>query len=328
MSEPLPKLRDVERAREAIAGTVVPTALLESPTLQAITGADLWLKPECSQRTGSFKIRGAAAKLASLSDAERARGIITASSGNHGRAVAYVAAQRSVQAAICMSTRVPAVKVEAIRGYGAEVIAEGSSYDDAERHAFALAEQRGMTWISAFDDPIVIAGQGTLALELLDELPAPDTVVVPLSGGGLISGVALAIKSLRPQTRVVGVSMDRAPMMALSLEAGRPVEVPEQDTLADALVGNIGSDNRYTFRMAQQLVDEVVLVSEDEILAAMGYASHEHGLSVEGGGAVGIAALLAHRIPEPGERVAVVISGGNVDPSLIDRARQAWAASH
>ncbi len=321
-----PTLADVHAAQRTIAATVTRTALIESPLLSERSGGQVWLKPECRQKTGAFKIRGAANKIASLTDAERARGIITASSGNHGRAVAWVARDLGVRAVVCMSRRVVQYKVDAIARYGAEVVTEGDTYDDAERRAFALAEQQGLTWISAFDDPQIIAGQGTIGLELAEDLPHLDTALVPLSGGGLISGVALALKSLRPATRVVGVSMERAPMMHLSLRAGHPVEVPEQDTLADALVGNIGGDNLHTFRLVQQLVDEVILVSEEAIAEAMGFASVVHDLTVEGGGAVGLAALLTNQLRDPGAQIAVVLSGGNVDPKLVDRARTAWRA--
>lgn len=320
-----PALADVQAAQRTIASVVTRTALVESPQLSARCGARVWLKPECLQKTGAFKIRGAANKIASLSDAERARGIITASSGNHGRAVAYVAREQGVRAVICMSRRVVGLKVEAIRRYGAEVVTAGHTYDDAERRAFALAREQGLTWISAFDDSHIIAGQGTVGLELLEDLPDLETVLVPLSGGGLIAGVALALKSLRPSVRVVGVSMERAPMMHLSLLAGHPVEVDEEDTLADALVGNIGGNNQHTFGMAQRLVDDVVLVSEEQIFAAMGFAATAHQLTVEGGGAVGLAALLNGKVAPLGAQVAVVISGGNVDPELITRARQAWS---
>lgn len=320
-----PTLTDVQAAQQSIAATVTRTELIESPLLSTRCGSKVWLKPECLQKTGAFKIRGAANKIASLSEAERSRGIVTASSGNHGRAVAYVARELGIRAVICMSRRVVANKVASIGQYGAEVVTIGDTYDDAERRAFALARDQGLTWISAFDDPHIIAGQGTLGLELAEDLPALDTVLVPLSGGGLIAGVALACKSLRPDLRVVGVSMERAPMMQLSLTAGHPVEVDEEDTLADALVGNIGGDNQHTFRMVQQLVDDVVLVSEEAILEAMGFAAAEHDLTVEGGGAVGLAALLHGKVSPLGGQVAVVISGGNVDRALVTSAREAWS---
>ncbi len=319
-----PTLADVQAAGRTIAPTVTRTTLIESPLLSARCGGRVWLKPECLQKTGAFKIRGAANKILSLTDAERALGIITASSGNHGRAVARVARDLGVRAVVCMSRRVGKNKVDAIERYGAEVVAEGETYDDAERRSFAMAADQGLTWISAFDDPHIIAGQGTIGLELAADLPDLNTVLVPLSGGGLISGVALALKSLRPSTRVVGVSMERAPMMHLSLEAGHPVEVAERDTLADALVGNIGGNNRHTFGMVQRLVDKVVLVSEEAIAEAMGLASVVHDLTVEGGGAVGLAALLDDQVTHPGAQIAIVLSGGNVAPDLTARGRQAW----
>ncbi len=322
-----PTLADVQAARRAIADTALHTPLIESPLLSVRCGARVWLKPECYQKTGAFKIRGAANKIASLTDAERARGIITASSGNHGRAVARVARELGVRAVVCMSRRVVPTKVEAIRSDGAEVVTEGETYDDAERRAFALADAEGLTWISAFDDPHIIAGQGTIGLELAEDRPELDVVLVPLSGGELLSGVALAVKSLLPNTRVVGVSMERAPMMQLSLFFCHPAAAPELDTLADALVGNIGGDNHHTFRMVRQYVDEVVLVDEEAILEAMGFAAQEHDLIVEGGGAVGLAALLRYQMTPPGDEVAVVISGGNVAPALTERARRAWRAT-
>jgi threonine dehydratase len=218
---------------------------------------------------------------------------------------------------------VPAGKVEAIRGYGAEVVIEGETYDDAERAAFRLERERDLTWISAFDDPDVIAGQGTIGLELLEDLPNLAAVVVPLSGGGLISGIALALKASRPEIEVFGASMERAPMMHLSLAAGAPVEVPEEDTLADALVGSIGADNRYTLRICRALVDGVALVSEEEILDGIGYARRAHGLTLEGGGAVGLAALRHGKIANVDGDLAVVLSGGNVEPAVLDRALEA-----
>jgi len=314
-------LEDVRAAASTIAATITRTALVETDLGPA--GVRVWLKPENLQRTGSFKIRGAANRIARLDATERKRGIITASSGNHGRAVAYVAAELGARAVICMSRRVPAGKVEAIRGYGAEVVLEGETYDDAERTAFRLEREQGLTWISAFDEPSIIAGQGTIGLELFEDLPRLTTALVPLSGGGLISGVAVALKALAPGIRVVGVSMERAPMMYLSLQAGEPVEVEELDTLADALVGNIGVENRYTFRICRALVDEVVLVSEAEILGAIGYAKRVHDLTLEGGGAVALAALRGQKVADlPGE-VAVVLSGGNVEPQVLARALDA-----
>ena len=315
-------MRDVYEARQAIAGIAMRTPLIDSPELMEQTGTSVYLKLENVQRTGAFKIRGAANKLRSLTEGERGRGVITVSSGNHGRGVAYVARELGVRAVVCMSTRVPPNKVRGIRRLGAEVVLRGDSYDEAERHAMRLQKERGLTMIPPFDDPYVIAGQGTIGLEILEDLPGVDTVVVPLSGGGLLSGIALVLKSADASIRTVGVSMDRAPVMFHSLRAGHPIEMKEEETIADALAGGIGLDNRYTFRMIQEYVDEVLLVTEDEIANAMALALERQHLVVEGGGAVALAALLQGKVGGLGENVVVVLSGGNVEiPLLLEIAQ-------
>jgi threonine dehydratase len=304
-------------------GIATRTPLIASPELTERLGVAVYLKLETLQRTGAFKIRGAANKLRSLTEGQRERGVITVSSGNHGRAVAYVARELGVRAVVCMSTHVPPNKVASIQDLGAEVLLHGESYDEAECHALQLQEEQGLTLISPFDDPHVIAGQGTIGLELLEDLPELDTVVVPLSGGGLLSGIALALKSADASIRTVGVSMDRAPVMFHSLRAGHPIQMEEEGTIADALVGGIGLDNRYTFRLIQEYVDETLLVTEEEIAHAMAFALDRHHLVVEGGGAVALAALLQGRVTELGENVVVVLSGGNVEiPLLLEVAQR------
>lgn len=316
-------LRDVFHARKRMAGVAVRTPLISSPGLSDRTGAAVFLKLENVQRTGAFKIRGAANKLQSLTPEERKRGVITVSSGNHGRAVAYVARELGIAATVCMSTHVPTNKVEAIRRLDAEVIVHGESYDEAERRATTLERERGLTMISPFDDPYIIAGQGTIGLEILEDLPEVHTAVVPLSGGGLLSGIALTLKAADPSIHTVGVSMDRAPVMYHSLRAGHPIEMEEEETLADALAGGIGLDNRYTFRMIREYVDETLLVTEKEIAGAMAFALEEHHQVVEGGGAVALAALMHGKVKDVGENVVVVISGGNVDlPLLLEIAQR------
>jgi threonine dehydratase len=315
-------LRDIYRARQRIAGIAVRTPLIESPRLADLVGASVYLKLENVQRTGAFKIRGAANKLQSLSDEERQRGVITVSTGNHGRAVAYAARELGVEAIVCMSTRVPPSKVDGIRRLGAEVVLHGDSYDEAEQHAVRLQRDRGLTMIPPIDDPYVIAGQGTIGLELLENLPDIDAAIVPLSGGGLLSGIALALKSADASIRTIGVSMERAPVMFHSLRVGRPIEMEEEETLADALAGGIGLDNRYTFGMIQKYVDETLLVTEDEIAAAMAFALEEHHLVVEGGGAVALAAILHGKVGGAGENTVVVISGGNVEIPLLLKIAQ------
>lgn len=317
-----PTLEDVRRARTAVSAVARRTPLLYAGTLSERVGSAVYLKLENLQETGSFKVRGAANRIAALSPEERARGVITVSTGNHARAVAWVARRFGIPATVCMSRRVPAGKVEAVRALGAQVLLCGESYDEAAAECARLERERGLTYVPPFDDPWVIAGQGTIGIELLEELPGIDTAVVPLSGGGLICGIALVLKSVRPEVRVIGVSQDRAPVMACSLKAGRPVELPEEETIADALAGGIGLDNRYTFRLAQRLVDDVVLVREEEIASAIVFALQELHLVVEGGGAVGLAALLQARVPSLGRNVAVVLSGGNID---LDRLQQLLA---
>lgn len=315
-------LRDIFMARKTVAPLIRETPLLHSPPLSVQTGASVYLKLETLQKTGAFKMRGAANKICGLGGAEQARGVVTVSTGNHGRAVAYVAAQLGINAAICISERVPANKVAALQQLGAEVVVYGRSQDDAGERAAQLQEARGLTMIHPFDDPFIIAGQGTIGLELLHELPEVDTVLVPLSGGGLISGIALALKTADPAIRVIGVSMERAPVMYHSLQAGRPLQMAEEKTLADSLQGGIGLHNRYTYALVQDCVDEIVLVSEEEIAAAMAFAFHEHQLVVEGAGAVGIAALLQEKVRPLGHHVALVLSGGNVDTvSLLEIAQ-------
>jgi threonine dehydratase len=289
--------------------------LIASPLLAERVGAAVFLKLESLQETGSFKLRGAANKILSLTPEERHHGVITVSTGNHGRAVAHVARHVGLHAVICLSEAVPDHKAQALRRLGAEVVVYGHSYDEALEHASQLQATRNLTWIDPFDDPLVIAGQGTVGLELIDDLPEIDTAVVPLSGGGLISGIALSLKAVNPHIRIIGVSMDRAPVMYHSLRAGAPIEMKEEPTIADALAGGLGPV-RYTFRMVQRYVDETVLVSEEEIADAMAFAVREHHLVVEGGGAVGIAALLHSKV-SPGQVVAVVLTGSNVDATLL-----------
>ena len=310
---------DIHQAWQRIASIARRTPLLRSAALSERAGTSVYLKLENLQETGSFKIRGAANRMLQLSAEQKARGIITVSTGNHGLAVAYVARQLGLPAVVCVSERVPPEKMEAIRRLGAELVAAGSSYDEAEQQSLQLERHRGLTRIAPFDDPLVIAGQGTIGLELLEELPDIDTAIVPLSGGGLISGIALALKSADRAIRVVGVSQERAPVMFRSLRAGRPIELPEEETLADALAGGIGLDNRYTFRMVRQLVDDVVLVTEEEIASGILFALEQHHLGVEGGGAVGIAALLCGRARGLGNSLAVLVSGGNIGLSRLRR---------
>lgn len=316
-------LNDIREAHQRIRPLASWTPLVDSRELSESLGVRLVFKLESLQVTGSFKARGAANKLTSLSSGERERGVITVSSGNHGRAVAYVARELGIHAVVCLSEAVPASKVEEIQALDAEVLICGRTYDEADEEAQRIQTDRGLTMVHPFDDPFIIAGQGTIGLELIEDIPQLDTVIVPLSGGGLISGIALALKATDPSIQVVGVTMERGPAMYHSLREGKVVEVEEEPTLADALAGGIGFDNAYTFRMAQRYVDDTLLVSEDEIAGAMAFALEKHRLIVEGGGAVGIASVLYGKVKELGERVAVVVSGANVGLStLFEVARE------
>lgn len=312
-----PTLADVQAARARIAGHVAGVPMVVSPSLSDAAGVAVWLKLENRQATGSFKVRGAANTLLSLTDEERARGVVCVSSGNHGRAVAHVAGAIGTAATVCLTSRVPAVKAEAVAALGARVVIAGETQDEADAEARRLSVREGLTFVHPFDDPRVIAGQGTVALEIIEDLPSVAAVIVPLSGGGLLSGIAVALKSTDRDIRVVGVSQDRGPAMYESLRAGRIVDVVECDTLADALAGGLGVENRHTLAMCRALVDDTVLVSEEEIADAMAALHRDHDLVVEGGGAVGVAALRAGRVRPPGETV-VVISGGNVARPVLD----------
>jgi threonine dehydratase len=315
-------MNQINKVRRKIAPIILKTPLLFSVPLTEHCGISIYLKLENLQNTGTFKIRGAANKILSLSEDEQARGVITFSTGNHGRAVAYVAQKLGIKAVVCISNRVPQYRVDALERLGAEVVVNGTSQDDAMKRSFELLQERNLTMVNAFDDPYVIAGQGTISLELWEEFPEIETVIVPLSGGGLLSGVAQAIKSLNPKVRVIGVSMESSPAMYHSLKVGHPIEIEEKDSIADALLGGIGLENQYTFNIVRDYVDEIILLSEQEIKKAMMFALEKQHLVVEGAGAVCIAALLNHRIRNLGNNVVVIISGGNVDVlTLLEIAR-------
>jgi threonine dehydratase len=298
-------------ARKRIAGRVLRTPMREADGLSRRAGAPVLIKCEHQQVTGSFKVRGATNAILSLSEEARRAGVVAASTGNHGRAIAYVSRATGVKAVVCISTLVPDNKVGAVEALGAEVRMVGSSQDDAQCEVDRLVRERGMTEISPFDDAAVIAGQGTLGLEMMEDAPDLGTVLVPLSGGGLISGVALAVKTLGPGTRVIGVTMERGAAMIASLAVGHPVEVAEEPTLADSLGGGIGLDNRHTFDMVRTLVDDCVTVSEAEIAESIRLAYEEEGEVIEGAAAVGIAALLAGKV-KVGGPMAIVLSGKNI----------------
>jgi threonine dehydratase len=309
---------DILKARRRIAGCVLKTPMRRSPALERVAGVPVLLKCEHHQTTGSFKLRGATNAVLSLSDDERTRGVVTFSTGNHGRALSHAAIAAGTRAVVCMSALVPQNKVEAIRALGADIRIVGKSQDEAERAAGELARVEGLSPVSPMDDAAVIAGQGTLGMEVMEDAPELETVLVPLSGGGLISGVALAVKTLSPGTRIIGVGSKSCPAMAASLQAGRPVEVPEEPSLADSLGGGIGLENRHTFEMTKRYVDGCVLVGEDDIAAAIRFAYEAEGEVIEGAAAVGIAALLGGLV-KPAGPTAIILTGRNIAPDLHRR---------
>ena len=303
-------LRHVYEAAGRIAPLVRRTPFVEAPLL----GNRVRLKLESLQNTGAFKVRGASNRILSLPEDIRKRGVITFSTGNHGKAVAYVSRYAGIPAVVCMSEHVPAYRAEAIRALGAEVVVYGHSQDEAEGEYYRLMEERNLAPVVPFDDPWVVAGQGTIALEMLADVPDLDTLLVPLSGGGLLAGIAMTAKLINPAIRIVGISISQSPAMLQSLKAGKPVAVPEKDTLADSLLGGIGVRNDYTLPLIQKYVDEHVLIDEPEIERAMYYALHRHSLVIEGSAAVGIAALQTGKVAvKEMEKTGVVVSGSSVD---------------
>jgi threo-3-hydroxy-L-aspartate ammonia-lyase len=311
-------LDDIHRAAQRICEVAERTPVYTSETLDERVGARVFLKAENLQRTGSFKFRGAYNKLASLSEAERSRGVIAFSSGNHAQAVACAAALFGVPATIVMPADAPERKLAATRGHGAEVVTYGRYGEDRELIAARIQEERGLVLVRPFDDLEVIAGQGTAALELIEESSGLDVLLAPVSGGGLAAGCATALKALNPAARVFGVEPAAGDDYAQSLAAGRRVSIAIPRTIADALQAN--TPGELTFAINRVLLAGVVTVSDDELVDAMRFASAEFGVIIEPGGAAALAALLAGRVmPQAGERVGVILSGGNVDPSTFAR---------
>ncbi|HMH51634.1 MAG TPA: threonine ammonia-lyase [Candidatus Acidoferrum sp.] len=307
----------IEAARTRLAGAVGETACTFSPRLSELTRTRCFLKLKNLQMTGSFKERGAANLLLQLDAAERARGVITASAGNHGLAVAYHAHRLGIAATIVMPEWAPLVKVTSARRYGAEVILHGANFDEAYGRALEMAGERGMVFVHPFDDVRVIAGQGTLGLELLEQRPDVDAVLVPVGGGGLIAGVAVAIKSRRPQVKIIGVQSEAMAPMRAARDAGRPVRVPPAATIADGIaVGQVG---QHAFAVAAGGIDDVVTVSEEELANAILLLLEIEKTVVEGAGAAPLAALVNRSLDLTGRRVALVLSGGNIDVTMLSR---------
>lgn len=319
-SSAIPSLADVEDAARTLAGVIAATPLDRSQYLSDVLGAPVHLKLENLQRTGSFKIRGATYRLSRLTAEERARGVVAASAGNHAQGVALAAKALGIRATIFMPLGVPVPKLLATRGYGADVVLEGATVETPLRLAAEFAERTGAVFIHPFDHPDIIAGQGTLGLEIMDELPEADTIVLGIGGGGLIAGVAAAAKArAREQgreVRIIGVQAENAAAYPSSLEAGTPREVETRPTIADGIA--VARPGDLPFEIIRDLVDEVVTVSDDDIARALLVLLERAKQVVEPAGAVGVAAILAGKITATGPTVAV-LSGGNIDPLLLQR---------
>ena len=269
------------------------------------------------QYTGSFKLRGAYYKISQLTEEEKSRGVIACSAGNHAQGVAFGASHNGIKALICLPAGAPISKVEATKGYGAEVCLVPGVYDDAYAKAIQLRDEKGYTFVHPFDDPKVIAGQGTIGLEILEELPDVEAVIVPIGGGGLISGVAFALKTLRPDIKIYGVQSSGAPSMATSLQEGKIQHLSAVSTIADGIAVKEPGIN--TFEMCNQYVDEVVTVSDDEIAAAILALLEQHKIVAEGAGAVAVAAAMFNKLPIKGKKVVCLVSGGNIDVTTLSR---------
>ncbi|MGH7307815.1 MAG: threonine ammonia-lyase [Candidatus Rokuibacteriota bacterium] len=310
-------IAEIEAARERLRGAIYETPCAYSQTLSELTGTRCFVKLENLQMTGSFKERGAANLLLQLGDAERRRGMVTASAGNHGLAVAFHAARLNIPAVIVMPEWAPLIKVTAARHYGAEVIQHGANYDEAYGRACELERTRGLVFVHPFNDPRVIAGQGTIGLELLEQRPDLDAVLLAVGGGGLAGGVALALKSRRPEVRVIGVEAEALPAMRRSLDAGERVTLAPASTIADGIaVRQVGEQ---TFELARTLLDDVVTVSEEELANAILLLLEIEKTVVEGAGAAPLAALVNRTLGLAGARVVLVLSGGNIDVTMLSR---------
>jgi threonine dehydratase len=308
-------LAGIERARARIRDFVFLSPCLRSAELTRITGQEIYLKLDNLQRTGAFKERGALNKILTLSDEEKRRGVIAASAGNHAQAVAYHATQRGIRSQIVMPLMTPLVKVSATRGFGAEVVLHGANYDEACAEATRRAAAEGMTFLHPFDDAEVIQGQGSIGLEILEQVPGIEAVVVPIGGGGLIGGVACAIKETNPKVRVIGVQTERLPSMLRASEAGGPVTVPAEATIADGIAVRRSGD--LTYPLVERYVDELVTVDEEEIASAILVLLEREKTLAEGAGATALAAVLQRKSSLTTERTAVLVCGGNIDVSLL-----------
>jgi len=303
----------VYEAARALDGVTKKTRLLESPFFSSLSQNDVYLKPENLQNTGSFKLRGAYNKIAHLTEEERSKGVITSSAGNHAQGVALAAQRLGVNAVICMPATTPLLKVEATRSYGAEVVLAGDTFDDAYKRSLELQKEKGYVYVHPFNDRDVLLGQGTTALEIIDELKDVDAILVPIGGGGFASGVAFATKSVRPEVKVIGIEPMGAACMANSFSAGHVTTLAGVETVADGCAVKTPGD--LTFAFCRKYLDDIITVSEMEIMSALLFLIEKHKLIAEGAGVLSLAALT--RLPFKGKKVVSILSGGNIDISTI-----------
>ncbi len=312
------KLSDIEDARRVLKDIIIPTPMISDARLSREIGAKAFLKAENLQKSGSFKIRGAYNKISQLTDEEKKRGVIAASAGNHAQGVALAASLNNIKATIVLPVTAPLTKIIATKNLGGEVVLHGATFDEAVAHSRELQEKHGYTYVHAFDDELVIAGQGTMGIGIVEALPDVSTVVVPIGGGGLISGIATAVKALKSSARVIGVQAENAAWVNPSLKAGRAVEVEIGQTIADGIA--VKTPSELTLPIIKECVDEVVEVSEEELARAIFFCVQNNRLVVEGAGGAALAALLAKKIDvTPNDNVCVVLSGGNIDANLLAR---------
>ena len=308
-------LDKIYQASYALKTVIRRTDLIPAPNINKT--CSIFLKPENLQVTGSFKVRGACFKIAKLTEEERQRGVVACSAGNHAQGVALAATSHGISSLICLPDNAPISKIEATKRYGADVCLVEGVYDDAYRRALELRDEKGYTFIHPFDDEDVIAGQGTIGLEILDQLPDMDAVIVPVGGGGLISGVAYAIKHLAPHIKVYGVQANGAPSMLDSISHGKIERLPSVRTIADGIA--VKEPGLHTFDLCQKYVDEIVSVSDDEISTAILTLIEQHKLIAEGAGAVSVAAAMFNKVPVKGKKVVCLVSGGNIDVTILSR---------
>lgn len=308
-------LDNVYKAKYALKDVAIQTDVLYAPKLKP--GTELYLKTENLQITGSFKVRGAYYKMSQLTAAERAKGVVACSAGNHAQGVALAAQKNGIKAVICLPDGAPISKVEATRSYGAEICLVNGVYDDAYQKALQLRDEEGYTFIHPFDDPDVIAGQGTIALELYEQLPDMDAVIVPIGGGGLISGVAYTIKTLNPKIKVYGVQAAGAPSMVNSIHDEHIEKLDSVFTIADGIA--VKQPGNLTYELCSKYVDEIVTVSDDEISAAILALMEKHKLVTEGAGAVAVAAAMFGKVDLEGKKTVCLLSGGNIDVTILSR---------